>query len=62
MRLVCDIFFSAAWNQFILFVQHILGTANSVADSLSHLRMFWFRERVPQADNLPTHNTQPEGW
>ena len=61
-RLVRDIFFSAAQNQFIIFVQHILGTDNSIADSLSRFQMFRFRELVPQADNLPTHDSQPEGW
>ena len=62
MALVRDIFFSAAKGDFVVFVQHIFGVDNSIADSKSRLQVQRFRELVPEADPHPTATEQPVGW
>ena len=62
MALVRDIFFSAAKGDFVIFVQHISGVDNSIADSLSRLKVQRFRQLVPEADPYPTAMVQPAGW
>ena len=62
MHLVRDIFFTAAKGQFIIFVQHIFGVDNGLADSLSRLQEDRFRKLAPSADKQPTLPAQPEGW
>ena len=54
MHLVHSIFFSAATNHYTVLVTHIVGTDNSIADSLSHLQISWFRHLAPIADLHPT--------
>ena len=54
MHLVRSIFFSAATNHFTVLVTHIVGTNNSIADSLSRLQISRFRHLVPAADLEPT--------
>ena len=61
-HLVRDIFFSAAKYQFIIFVQHILGVANDVADALSRLQMVRFRKLRPDADTIASQHPTPPGW
>ena len=54
MHLVRSIFFSAATNHYTVLVTHIVGTNNSIADSLSHLQISRFRRLAPTADFIPT--------
>ena len=54
MHLVRSIFFIAATNHFTVLVSHIVGTNNSIADSLSRLQMSWFHQLAPAADASPT--------
>ena len=50
MHLVCSIFLSAATNHYTVLVTHIVGTNNSIADSLSRLQTSRFRRLAPTAD------------
>ena len=54
MHLVRSIFFSAATNNYTVLVTHIVGTNNSIADSLSRLQISRFRRLAPTADFEPT--------
>jgi len=54
MHLVHSIFFCTASHQFSVFVSHIQGTDNSIADALSHFQMFQFSQLTQQADLEPT--------
>ena len=54
MHLVRSIFFSAATNHLTVPVTHIVGTYNSIANSLSRLQISWFRCLAPTADLEPT--------
>ena len=54
MHLVRSIFFSAATNHYTVLVTHIVGTNNSIADSLSRLQISQFRHLAPTADLEPT--------
>ena len=49
MKLVHQLFFIAASNNFHIIIQHIPGTDNSIADALSHLQMERFRSLAPEA-------------
>ena len=61
MALVRDIF-SAAQHQFTIFVRHIIGVDNSIADALSRLQMEKFRELAQHADKEATQYNHLEGW
>ena len=61
-QLVRDVFFSAAKYQFVIFVQHLLGTSNVVADSLSRFQMEKFRRLAPDADSKPTPSPNLANW
>lgn len=52
MHLVHSIFFSAATNYFTVLVIHIVGTNDSIADSLSRLQISWFSQLAPAAERL----------
>ena len=54
MHLVRSIFFCGATHNFTVLVSHIVGTNNSIADSLSHLQMEHFRQLAPAAASAPT--------
>ena len=54
MQLVRALFFTAAKHNFTLLIQHIEGTSNCIADSLSRLQFHRFRHLAPQADANPT--------
>ena len=54
MHLVRSIFFSAATNNYTVLVTHIVGTNNSIADSLSRLQISRFRRLAQTADFEPT--------
>ena len=54
MHLVRSICFSAATNNYTVLVTHIVGTNNSIADSLSRLQITRFRRLAPTADLEPT--------
>ena len=54
IHLVHSIFFSAAANYFTVLVTHIVGTNNSIADSMSRLQISRFRRLAPAADLEPT--------
>ena len=54
MHLVHSIFFSAATNHFTVLVTRIVGTNNSIADSLSRLQITRFRHLAPAPDLEPT--------
>lgn len=62
MHLVRDVFFSAAKGNYVLYVQHIAGTANYLADSLSRGQVDRFRRLAPHADRQPTRVAQPADW
>ena len=47
-------FFSAAKANFVVFVVHIPGTANSLADALSRLQVELFHELHPKANKRPS--------
>ena len=54
MALVRRLFFIAAVNNFHIVIQHISGTDNSIADSLSRLQMDRFWRLAPLASATPT--------
>ena len=54
MHLVRSIFFSTATNHDTVQITHIVGTNNSIADSLSRLQISWFCHLAPTADLHPT--------
>ena len=54
MHLVRPIFFSTATNHDTVLITHIVGTNNSIADSLSRLQISWFCHLAPTADLHPT--------
>ena len=54
MHLVRSIFFSAATNHYTVLVTQIVGTNNSITDSLSRLQIFPFRRLAPTEDLEPT--------
>ena len=61
MALVRDIFSFAAVNQLVMFVQHMFGVNNDIADSLSRLQVDRFRRWALAADAAPTPDNQPSG-
>ena len=54
MHLVRSIFFNTATNHYTILVTHIVGTNNSIADSLSRLQISRLRHLAPTADFHPT--------
>ena len=54
MKLVRALFFIAAQCNFIIYVRHLFGVDNSIADSLSRSLMARFRLLAPGADSEPT--------
>ena len=54
MYLVGSIFFSTATNHYTVLATDIVGTNNSIADSLSRLQIPQFRHLAPKADLEPT--------
>ena len=54
MSLLRSLFLSAAKYSFTVSAQHIPGTHNVIADSLSRFRMQVFRSHAPQASPKPT--------
>ena len=54
MHLVRSIFSIAATDLFTVLVSHIVGTNNSIADSLSHLQISWFHPQISR-DPLELH-------
>ena len=54
MHLACSIFSNTATNHYTVLVTHIVGTNNSIADSLSRLQISRFRHLAPTADFHPT--------
>lgn len=53
-QLVCSIFVSGAIHHFTILVFYIVGTGNSIADSLSRLQMARFCQLAPVADSILT--------
>ena len=54
MQLLRCLFFVCAQHNFTLSAQHVAGTANSVADSLSRHQMERFRQLAPEAAAAPS--------
>ncbi len=54
MSLIRKLFYIAAKNEFTVNVQHIPGTSNLLADSLSRLQVRKFLQIAPVADEQPT--------
>ena len=54
MSLIRKLFYIAAKNEFTVNVQHIPGTSNLLADSLSRLQVQKFLQLAPAADRQPT--------
>ena len=54
MALIRGMLAVAAKCNFVLYVQHIAGVNNEIADALSRLQVDRFRQLVPQADRHPT--------
>ena len=61
MSLLRKLFFISAKFEFTVFVDHIPGTDNSIADSLSRQQVARFRELAPQAEPEPT-NIPADYW
>ena len=58
MSLIRGMLGIAARNNFILYIQHIAGTNNSIADALSRMQVARFRQLAPAADPCPTSPPQ----
>ena len=58
MALIRGMLAIAAKGNFILYIQHIAGTNNEIADALSRLQVARFRQLAPAADPNPTHAHQ----
>ena len=54
MHLLRNLFYIAATHNFTISAQHIPGTHNIIADSLSRFHMQVFRAHAPDAASLPT--------
>ncbi len=54
MRLLRDLFYTAATHNFHVNIAHIPGVDNSIADSLSRFQMERFHALAPDADDRPT--------
>ena len=54
MSIIRKLFYIAAKNEFTVNVQHIPGTSNLLADSLSRLQVQKFLQLAPVADKQPT--------
>ena len=61
MRLMRRMFYLSAQHQFSVNVAHIVGTDNSIADSLSRFQMERFFQLVPGADRVATP-LPPHAW
>ena len=54
MRLLSNLFFSAACHSFSFSAQHIPGVSNQTADAISHFRWQELHRLAPDAQPLPT--------
>ena len=62
MHLVRSIFFSTATNHYTVLVTHIVGTNNSVADSLLRLQISRLHRLTPTAELHPTPASAVTLW
>ena len=58
MKLVCDLFFAAAYANFAVFVVHLAGSNNALAHALTRLQVQLFRKLQPTPVSSP--DTQVE--